>query len=69
MLELKNSSIFFILSITMDYTNVDVCTLNGDVIASYDGKNSIPEELNNVSVNNISVENNTLQITLNIDAE
>ena len=58
-----------ILSITMDYTNVDVCTLNGDVIASYDSKNSIPEELNNVSVNNISVENNTLQITLNIDAE
>ena len=58
-----------ILSITMDYTNVDVCVLNGDVIASYDGKNSIPEELNNVSVNNISVENNTLILTLNIDAE
>ena len=58
-----------ILSITMDYTNVNVCDLCGDVIASYDGKNSIPEELNNVSVNNISVENNTLQITLNIDAE
>ena len=59
----------YILSITMDYTNVDVCVLNGDVIANYDGKNSIPEELNNVSINNISVENNTLQITLNIDAE
>ena len=58
-----------LLSITMDYTNVNVCVLNGDVIASYDGKNSISEELNNVSVNNISVENNTLQITLNIDAE
>ena len=58
-----------LLSITMDYTNVNVCVLNGDVIASYDGKTSIPEELNNVSVNNISVENNTLQITLNIDAE
>ena len=58
-----------LLSITMDYTNVDVCVLNGDVIANYDGKNSIPEELNNVSVNNISVENNTLILTLNIDAE
>ena len=58
-----------ILSITMDYTNVNVCDLSDDIIASYDGKNSIPEELNNVSVNNISVENNTLQITLNIDAE
>ena len=58
-----------LLSITMDYTNVNVCALNGDVIALYDGKNSIPEELNNVSINNISVENNTLQITLNIDAE
>ena len=58
-----------LLSITMDYINVNVCVLNGYVIASYDGKNSIPEELNNVSVNNISVENNTLQITLNIDAE
>ena len=58
-----------ILSITMDYTNVNVCVLNGDIIASYDGKNSIPEELNNVSVNNISVENNTLILTLNIAAE
>ena len=58
-----------ILSITTDYTDINVLNLDGDVIANYDGKNSIPEELNNVSVNNISVENNTLQITLNIDAE
>ena len=58
-----------ILSITTDYTDINVLNLDGDVIANYDGKNSIPEELNNVSVNNISVENNTLQITLNIYAE
>ena len=58
-----------ILSITTDYTDINVLNLDGDVIANYDGKNSIPEELNNVSVNNISVKNNTLQITLNIDAE
>ena len=58
-----------ILSITTDYTDINVLNLDGDVIANYDGKNSIPEELNNVSVNNISVENNTLILTLNIDAE
>ena len=58
-----------ILSITTDYTDINVLNLDGDVIANYDGKNSIPEELNNVSVNNISVENNTLILTLNIYAE
>ena len=58
-----------ILSLTTDYTNVNVLNLNDEIIASYDGKDSIPTELNNIEVHHVSVENNTFQITICIEAE
>ena len=43
-----------VLSIISEYAYVKVYNYNGDLIAFYNGKDNIPEELNNEPVYNIS---------------
>ena len=58
-----------LLSITDESTNVNVYDLEGNKVAFYDGKNSIDEEYNEIEVYRISAKSNSLEVTLQIEAD
>ena len=49
-----------------DSTIVAICSINGIRLATYDGKDSIPEEYNDLSVTDILVNENALCIEVDI---
>ena len=53
-----------ILSVITDNTKVSVLDLEREVKATYDGKDSIPVQMNNIEVYQVFVEDNSLQIII-----
>lgn len=51
-----------ILETCLDSININVYDLEDNLLAVYDGRNSIPQNLNNKSVKQIDVEKSILQI-------
>lgn len=65
--EIIMTALWDLLYLVNDNTVVDVYNNNQELIATYDGKDSIPEELNWSNVNDVFVEDNKLCIEIDYE--
>ena len=54
-----------LLYVLCEYTNVEVYNLEFKLLAFYDGRNSIPAELNDYKIFRVYVDENILKIVIN----